>query len=132
MDILEIVLISNGEGDVREIFTVSEFGQIFWKSSESSQKYKRPVHLYIDILKYTRHFCNVLSFVIISNSYPVYWFFSSSLEIACHRLQSCHVCTFICINFVQKVCGIVGLFSKFSYEIQHNLVELFGAKLVWL
>ena len=55
---------------------------------------------------------------------------TSTPDLGKYRLQSCHVCAFICINFAQKVFGIVGLFSKFSYEIRHNLVELFGAKLV--
>ena len=56
-----------------------------------------------------------------------------------HRLQSCYVCTcpqslcaFICINLAHRKCGTVGLFVNFPYEIWHNLVEHFGAELVWL
>ena len=37
-------------------------------------------------------------------------------------------CAFICINSAHRKWGIVGLFPKFSYEIRHNLVELFRAK----
>ena len=32
------------------------------------------------------------------------------------------------INFAHQKCGTVGLFVSFPYKIQHNLVELFGAK----
>ena len=37
-------------------------------------------------------------------------------------------CAFICINFVHRKYGIVGLFPKFSYKIRHYLKEFFRAK----
>ena len=44
MGILDIVLFGVDDGDVREVFTVTESGWICWKWSESSPKYDRSVN----------------------------------------------------------------------------------------